>query len=72
MILKDMTGEVGTILGPNYSGEWLIVREQLPEGLKLGYAYPQELQEVTIGLATGTREPQSLAELKLKRSLGVG
>lgn len=71
-VLKGLTGEIGTLLGPTYMNEWLIIREQLESGVRVGYASPQELQEVTIGLMTGVREPRSIAELKLKRSYGIG
>jgi hypothetical protein len=54
-VLKGIVGEVGTLMGPTNMGEWLIIRGQEEDGVRVGYAYPQEIQDVTLGLIEGER-----------------
>lgn len=78
-MLCGVVGEVGTLLGPNTMGEYLIIRDLVwgrrgqdsVMSSKLGYATAHEIRDITLALATGERDPQSVAEINLKKGMGI-
>lgn len=58
--MNGVAPEVGTIVGPNWLGELLVVREVDERGATLGYVTRED-----IAAARATECPRSLTELRL-------
>lgn len=63
-VMKDVHAEPGTILGPNGLGELLVVVEDRPEGVALGFATAPE-----VAAALVAPEPRSVAEVRLRQQV---
>ena len=58
--IAGLTAEPGTILGPNDTGEWMVVTDRDEHGVSVGYAQAGDLQAaLAVALDTG---PRSVAE----------
>lgn len=61
-VLKGVHAEPGTILGPNDTRELMVVVEDRPEGVAVGYAAQPEIRA-----ALDAPEPRSVTEVALRR-----
>lgn len=64
-LLCGIHAEPGTILGPNDTGELMVVVEDGPAGIAVGYAQAGDLEAALV-----QPEPRSIAEHRLQHSLG--
>jgi hypothetical protein len=68
-VMKEVHAEPGTVLGPNLLGELLVVVEDRPEGVALGFATVQEVRAVIFPEENLSHPvaPRSVTEHRLHR-----
>jgi hypothetical protein len=65
-LLRGLHAEPGTILGPNDTNEYMVVVEDTPDGVTVGYAQTGDLEA-----ALTEPEPRSVAEHRLRWVMGA-